>query len=255
MGLLIDVHCHLLPGLDDGAKDLDTSLILARQLSQAGFQKVIATPHVLEGRGFLLPEIIREATVRLNLELEREGIPLEVLPGAENYIFPELPRYFKEEKILTLADSHKYLLLELPRQGLPIYVEHVIFELQVQGIVPVLAHPERYSYLAEAKELLVEWKNKGVLLQVNLRSLEGIFGPGPLMLAKWLLENDLVQVVGTDAHRVFLDEDGYKKVLQSFSQKVCPQHFERYLEIYPQAILEGEGLKTFESGVMKKYWE
>lgn len=243
---MIDVHCHLLPGLDDGAKDLHTSLILVRQLSKAGFQKVIATPHVLEGRQFLNPEIIREATVRLNFELKREGIPVEVLPGAENYIFPDLPQYLKEGKILTLADSHKYLLLELPMQKLPSYTEQVIFELQVQGVVPVLAHPERYSYLAEARELLVTWKNKGVLLQVNLRSFEGIFGPGPLELASWLLANGLVRMVGTDAHRASHCEDGYGKALQRFSRMVGPQYFERYLKTFPQAILEGEEMKTLD---------
>ncbi|MEN6461181.1 MAG: CpsB/CapC family capsule biosynthesis tyrosine phosphatase [Syntrophomonas sp.] len=243
---MIDVHCHLLPGLDDGAKDLDTALILVRQLSQAGFQKVIATPHVLEGREFLDPDTIRKATIRFNLELEREGIPLEVLPGAENYIFPELPQYLKEGKILTLADSHKYLLFELPMQELPSYTEHVIFELQVQGIVPVLAHPERYSYFAEATELLVKWKNQGVLLQVDLRSLEGCYGPGPLDLASWLLENGLVQVVGTDAHRASQREDGYRKALERFFQRVGPEHFERYLKIYPQVILRGEELEILD---------
>ncbi|RJE48984.1 MULTISPECIES: tyrosine-protein phosphatase [unclassified Dehalobacter] len=240
---MIDVHCHLLPGIDDGAKGMDESLILARQLSKVGFQKVIATPHVLEGRRFLDPKVIREATVRLNLELEREGIPIEVLPGAENYIFPELPRYLKENKILTMADSHKYLLFELPIQVLPSYTEQVIFELQVQGIVPVLAHPERYGYLAEATELLVKWKNNGVLLQVDLRSLEGLFGRGPLKLANWLLENGLVQLIGTDAHFAYHHEDRYKKALLYFSQRVGPQYFERYFKTNPQAILGGEGLE------------
>lgn len=243
---LIDVHCHILPGLDDGVKDLSTSLILARQLSLAGFQKVIATPHVFEGREFLDPATIREATVRLNFELEREGIPLEVLPGAENYIFPELPRYLKEGKLLTLADSYKYLLLELPMQEMPLYTEQVVFEMQVQGIVPVLAHPERYSYLAKATELLMQWKNKGFLFQLDLRSLEGLYGQESLEFACWLLENGLVHVVGTDAHRACLQEDYIKKRLQCFYQRVGPQDFECYLKSYPQAIISGKELEILD---------
>lgn len=245
---MIDVHCHILPGLDDGVKNLDCALILAIQLSRAGFQKVIATPHVFEGCQSLDPRTILEATNQLNQELKQEGIPLEVLPGAENYICPELPKYLKEEKILTMADSHKYLLLELPVQELPLYTEHVIFELQVQGITPVLAHPERYHYFAEAPELLVKWKDKGVILQVDLRSLDGVYGSGPLRLASWLLENSLVQLIGTDSHRPSHSKDGFERSLQFLSQKVRLKDYVLCLETNPQAILDGKDLEISDEG-------
>lgn len=243
---MIDVHCHLLPGLDDGAKDLDTSLTIARQLSLAGFNKVIATPHVLEGYEFLDPDNIRESTARLNAELKREDIPLEVLPGAENYIFPELPRCLKEGKILTLGDSKKYLLFELPMQNLPSYAEQVIFELQVQGIVPVLAHPERYQFFSESPETLLKWKRKGVLMQIDLRSLEGRYGKGPCDLVTWMLQKELVNVVGTDAHRGSHQSDGFKRAIDSLHEMIGEERFKRWFSTYPQAILQGEEINPTE---------
>lgn len=239
---MIDVHCHILPGLDDGAKDLETSLELARQLSLAGFHKVIATPHVFEGHEFIDPDTIREAVAQLNAQLVKESIPLEVLPGSENYIFPELPRYLMEEKILTLGDSHKYLLFELPMHDLPSYTDRVIFELQVQGIVPILAHPERYRFFSESPETLLEWKRKGVLMQMDLRSIEGRYGQGPRDLSAWLLEKGLVHSLGTDAHRGSHQNDSFKKSIDGFRGVIGEERFERWFKTYPKAILKGEEL-------------
>ncbi len=236
---MIDVHCHLLPGLDDGARDLNSALTIACQLAQAGFQKVIATPHVYEGRNFLSPDMIRESVAFLNLELKREAIPLEVLPGAEYYIFPELPEYLKKEKLLTLADSQKYLLIELPRYELPLYSKQVIFRLQTQGIIPVLAHPERYSYFSDAREVLPQWEKDGVLLQVDLGSLKGIYGPKAFKMANWLLKKGLVHLIGTDAHGPFKNAGSYKNALQDLLQKVGPQQFEHYFKTCPGAVVGG----------------
>lgn len=240
---LIDAHCHILPWLDDGAENLEISLELARQLVLAGFDKVIATPHVLEGREFIDPEAIRESVARLNAELMSEDIPLEILPGAENYIFPELPRYLKEGRILTLGDSHKYLLFELPMQNLPSYTEQVIFELQVQGIVPVLAHPERYQYFSESPETLLEWKYKGVLMQIDLRSLEGRYGKGPQDLVIRMLEKGLVDLVGTDAHRGSHQNDGFKKAIDNLREIIGEERFNHWFDTNPQAILQGKEIK------------
>ncbi|HHU31880.1 MAG: tyrosine-protein phosphatase [Zhaonellaceae bacterium] len=236
---MIDVHCHLLPGLDDGARDLHNALSLAYQLVQAGFQKVIATPHVFEGRNFLSPEIIRESVAFLNLELKGNGLPLKVLPGAEYYIFPELPEYLKKEKLLTLADSQKYLLIELPMHQLPLYSSQVIFQLQTQGITPVLAHPERYSYFFEAREFLLQWEKNGVLLQIDLGSLKGVYGTKAFKMANWLLKKGLVHLIGTDAHRPSKNDDSYKKTLQGLLQRFGSQQFKHYFKIRPQAILSG----------------
>lgn len=229
--------------MDDGAEDLETSLEIARQLSLAGFNKVIATPHVFEGPEFLAPDIIRESVDLLNAELVKESIPLDVLPGAENYIFPELARYLKEGKILTLGDSHKYLLFELPMQDLPSYAEQVIFELRVQGIVPILAHPERYPIFAESPEILLEWNRKGVLMQIDLRSLEGRYGKGPHDLGIWMIQKGLVHVVGTDAHRGSHQCDGFKKAIDSLHEVIGEERFERWFKMYPQAILQGDEIR------------
>lgn len=197
---MIDTHLHILPGLDDGVRNIEEALALARQLVEVGYTQVIATPHVVEGKSFLTPEKIIQAVEQLKEVLREQEIPLDILPGAENYLFPELPRYVKEGRILTLGGQEKYLLVELPLLSLPHYVEKVFFELQVAGYHLVLAHPERYSYILDDRALLEHWAGLGVLYQLDLRSLSRRYGSGPEEVALWLLEHNMISWVGTDAH-------------------------------------------------------
>lgn len=199
---MIDTHCHILPGVDDGAQTQQDALDIARQLVEVGFQVVLATPHVVEGDKFILPSVIREKVHTLNQLFQQENIPLQVLPGAENYIFPELAAWYREGKIITLADTQKYILVELPTMSIPHYTEQVLFELQLAGLTPVIAHPERNRELYHNPEKLVEWVNKGIQLQINLGSFMGRYGSGARNLAKALLLSEMVHFIGSDMHHV-----------------------------------------------------
>ena len=145
---MIDIHSHILPGLDDGAKDMLETLEMVRQLCEAGFKTILATPHVLEGKDFLCPAEILAVTEQVHRCVVEAGISVEILPGAENYIFPDMAKWVSAGKLLTLGNTGKYLLVELPMLEIPQYTDQVFFELQVQGLTPVLAHPERYKRLA-----------------------------------------------------------------------------------------------------------
>lgn len=158
---MMDIHSHILPGIDDGANSIEETLIMVRQLHEAGFDTLIATPHVMEGNMYLSPEEILAATEQVRECISEAGIPVKILPGAENYIFPEMAKWVCEGKLLTLGNTKKYLLVELPLLEIPLYTDHVFFELQVNGITPVLAHPERYRVLGDKPERLLDWARGG----------------------------------------------------------------------------------------------
>jgi protein-tyrosine phosphatase len=197
---MIDLHSHILPGLDDGAAAMGETLGMVSELKAAGFHTLLATPHVLEGKGFLSPEQILAATEEVGREAA--GMAVSILPGAENYIFPALARAARAGQLLTLGNTGKYLLLELPLTEIPRYTDQVFFELQADGLTPVLAHPERYRALADKSEQLLAWARQGVLFQLDLLSLNGRYGPRARQLAEIMLRSGLAHFLGSDAHGV-----------------------------------------------------
>jgi len=238
MEQVIDLHSHILPGVDDGAQNIEDSLEIVKQLSQAGFHTIVATPHVLEGRDYLTPQEILMGTERLNQAIQEAGINLKIIPGAECYIFPELPRWVKEGKIMTLGDMKKYILVELPMLEVPLYTEKVFFELQVMGITPILAHPERNKELTEQPKRLLEWAKKGILLQLDLRSINGRYGEKVSEFSKLLLESNLIHFIGSDAHRV-AKENTYENSLKVLKDIIGDEEYQEVTVDIPQKALVG----------------
>lgn len=241
---MIDIHSHILPGLDDGAKNIDDTLGIVRQLQGAGFETLLATPHVLEGTDFISPEDILQATERVRQAVTEAGIPVNILPGAENYIFPEMAKWARAGKLLTLGNTGKYLLVELPMMDIPRYTDQVFFELQVEGLTPVLAHPERYLGLCQDPERLIEWVNKGILLQLDFRSLRGRYGPQAKQLAERMLSSDLIHFVGSDAHRVSHSDSSDWEVLQGLRGIIGEERFREVTDTNPQCILTGKDVPS-----------
>ena len=249
---MIDLHSHILPGLDDGSKNIEETLGMVRQLHEAGFKTLIATPHVLEGRDFLTPAEILATTEQVRKRIAEAGIPVEILPGAENYIFPDLAKYARDGKLVTLGNTGKYLLVEFPMLEIPHYTDQVFFELQILGITPVLAHPERNKGLVDEPERILDWANKGVLFQLNIRSLSGHYGPQARQLAEILLRSDLIHFVGSDAHRVSRSEFTYIEGLQSVHEIVGESRYEDVTRHNPQTILEGNSLQSDRDYMLKE---
>ena len=239
---MIDIHSHILPGLDDGAKTLEETLEIVCQLHKAGFQTLIATPHVLEGKKFLNPEEILATTDQVRGRVAEVGIPIQILPGAENYIFPDMAKWVLEGKLLTLGNTGKYILVELPMLEIPQYTDQVFFELQVQGLIPVLAHPERNKGLVDQPARLVEWAKKGVLFQLDLRSLIGRYGSKSQELAEIMFQSNLIHFVGSDAHRTSQRDLPYLEALQSIKEIAGEERLQEVTHKNPQAILAGKPL-------------
>ncbi len=197
--LRVDMHSHLLPALDDGAEDLEQSLTLVRKLSDMGYQKFIMTPHIMGDFYKNTPEGILGKLDVLRQAVKEEGIDVTLEAAAEYYLdewFVE--RLEKGEKLLTFGDN--YLLFETSYINRPHLLHDVIFQLKSLGYVPVLAHPERYTYLYESFEEFKKIYELGALFQLNLNSITGYYSGAAKKYAQKLIDHKMVDFVGTDCH-------------------------------------------------------
>ncbi len=197
---MVDIHCHLLPNVDDGPKSWDESVEMARIASGDGIKVSITTPHWIQGTNWE-PETdrIRELVAELNTRLEQNSIPLKVLPGMEIGITANLPELLANGDIITLGEG-KYLLLEIPHYTLPYGLEDIIFSLESQGTKVVLAHPERNREFQNYPSRILQLTRLGALVQVTAGSLEGLHGRSAKKCAMQLAKLDALHIVASDAH-------------------------------------------------------
>lgn len=203
----VDIHCHILPGIDDGAATTEDSLFLTQSLKNLGFSQCIATPHIMGSTWENTPETISSAYKKLNDEKE---IPLNLSYAAEYMIDPNFTKLYQSEQLLTLKDKH--VLVEISYLNPPVQLFDIFFELQVAGYQPVLAHPERYIYYHKKFDQYHRIKNAGCHLQLNLLSTVGYYGPVVAEASLKLLKSGLIDFVGSDVH--------HEKHIQAFDQKV-----------------------------------
>jgi protein-tyrosine phosphatase len=199
--LFSDIHCHLLPGIDDGARDWDESLAMARLAVADGMATMIATPHQLGSFAQNRAAEIRTLTTELQQRLLAANIPLRVLPGGEIRIEPGLIDRLDADEVLSLGDHHRHLLLELPHhEYLP--MERLLRDLKQRQLTVILAHPERNGGFLNDPELIEPLVEAGCLMQITAGSLCGILGPEPQQMSEWMIERGLVHFVATDSHGV-----------------------------------------------------
>ena len=195
---LVDIHCHILPNLDDGPDDWRESLAMARLAVADGVSTIIATPHQMGG-DVVSARKIRERTEHLRQYLAQHGVPLEIVPGAEVRISPDLVGLLESGEVLTLAEQGRYLLLELPAE---VYMplERPLEDLRRVGITAILAHPERNAGILAHPRVARELVEAGCLLQVTANSLFGAFGRDVQKITERLLSSGLIHFVASDAH-------------------------------------------------------
>lgn len=194
-----DIHSHILPGLDDGSPDVETSLQLLQSLSDAGIHKFICTPHVIGDMYRNTPVTINAALSKLRNAIQQSGMSMEISAGAEYMLddhFLELLR--NKEPLMKLTKN--YILTELSYSTAPEKLEKISFEININNYLPLMAHPERYPYYHKNYDAYYRMKELGFLLQVNLLSLTGYYGKNVAKAAKFILENKLADFVGTDLH-------------------------------------------------------
>lgn len=194
-----DIHCHLLPGLDDGAGTLDKALAMAEIALADGIDTIVATPHQLGNYVQNTGDVIRKAVDDFQRELDRRNMPLRVLPGGDVRIEPGMVEKIRRGEVVTLGDHRRHILLELPHEVyLPL--DRLMAELTHAGVVGILSHPERNQGLIRQPKPLRTLVDRGLLLQVTAGSLTGGFGPQIEKFAESLVSQGLVHFVSTDAH-------------------------------------------------------
>lgn len=198
--ITVDIHSHLLPGIDDGSKSVDQSLEMLTALQSADYKKVITTPHIHPNYPNT-PDIIRKGLQKIQKALQESDLTIEIEAAAEYFVDEHFLNKVREnEEILSFGNQ--LVLVESSFLNKPVFFEEALFELKAKGYTPVLAHPERYQFLEGTIDWLIELKNMGVLLQVTLGSLGGYYGEIPKKVSKELLKNDLVDFLGSDLHKI-----------------------------------------------------
>jgi len=197
--LRADMHSHLLPGIDDGAADVETSISLVKGMQQLGYKKLITTPHILWDLYKNTHEIIAEKYSVVKKRLKEEKIDVVFEAAAEYYIDDHLEELLAKKSPL-LSFGNKMVLVEFSLASAPFDLKDVLFEMQLQGYSPVIAHPERYSYKTGQKKFFDELKDIGCLFQLNVLSLTNHYGSEVTDLANYLCKKQYYDLVGTDLH-------------------------------------------------------
>jgi len=196
----VDVHTHVLPGVDDGPDSWDEAMETLRQAAQGGATRLVATPHGDARRRWDTVDSLRTLCEKLNETLRLEQVPLEVMLGMENPVELNIMERVEAGSALSLNGS-AYILMELPFNQLPLYWEDVLFQIQLAGLRPIIVHPERQEQIQGDPDIVSRAVDRGVLIQVTSGSIAGGFGPAARKSAETLLKRDLVHIIASDCHR------------------------------------------------------
>jgi len=236
----IDLHCHMLPGIDDGSKSMTQSLAMARIAVDDGIRVSVLTPHHLNGVYSNPATRVHQAVGEMREALFEAGIGLKVLPGSELHLVPELPEELAAGRAMTLANLGKAVLVELPVHTVPMGAEFILEQIMTQGLLPVIAHPERNSQLRQAPDMLADWISMGCLGQITAQSCTGQFGPQVRQSAKQMIQRGLIHIIASDAHRdrrrIPQISEGRAQVAEWTNETIAAL----LAETYPENLINGE---------------
>lgn len=236
---MIDTHLHILPGIDDGPETMQESLALAQTLTQEGIHLAVATPHYNDEFPQRSAAEIRERVHDVQQELDRHNISLQLFAGHEALIRPGLVEDIQNGRLATLNGS-RYLLLELWNTTWLPQTDQVIFELRAFGIVPIIAHPERYRAIQQDPSRLVALLRQGVLAQLTAGSLIGVWGKTIKNSAEILLTKGLIHCIASDAHGLHNRPPSVARGLQRATELLGEEHVKRISETWPAVIINNE---------------
>ena len=233
---MVDIHSHILPQIDDGSQSLEQSIVMLERSIASGVDAIVATPHLYPGYFIASTEQRDEKITELKAEVRRRKLPIEVLPGRECFFNPEIYDYEKDLGKLTIPDRGKYLLIESPMQEIPKYVDQMVFDLQVNGITPIIAHAERYYDVITDPNVLHKYIEAGCLIQINIGSVVGRYGKPIQRTAVILLEHHLGHIVASDMHSPHSMSLG--EGLAALSEIVGETEAKRLVDERPRAVIQ-----------------
>jgi protein-tyrosine phosphatase len=266
---MIDIHAHILPKLDDGAKTLEESIQMCRISYQDGIRTIVATPHILMGiygnnRSSILTEVrelkaaiaecglqnagcgIKNLDTKLSSQLGSEfRIPnseFQILPGADVHFSSDILQRCEREEIVTVNDQGRYLMVEFSFQGIPYQAEEVLFQLLAKGIIPIISHPERNREIVQSPNRYYGMIRMGCLGQVTAMSLTGGFGPEAKRTAEKLLSKRLIHIIASDAHSTDRRPPILSAGVKAAERIVGKEAAKKMVTEYPEAVIEGKKL-------------
>ncbi|MGN1303213.1 MAG: tyrosine-protein phosphatase [Clostridia bacterium] len=236
---MIDFHTHIIPNIDDGSRSVEETFNLIKEAKEAGFEGIILTSHYIENYYETdAPE--RDVWVKaISDSLKSKGIETNLYIGNEIYISENIMELLINRKASTINNT-SYVLFEMPLNAEPMNLYDVIYSLQENKLVPVLAHPERYSFVQKEPELIYDLIQKGVLMQANYGSILGQYGENAKMIVKKFLENDMIHFLGSDVHR---QNSIYKKIpqaLEEIRKIIGEEKLEKLTTTNPKLALENK---------------
>ncbi len=248
---MIDLHCHILPGVDDGAENIEASIAMAEQAVSQGITHILCTPHHNNGKYTNPKSEVISLVASLQAELDKRKLPLTVLEGQEVRITGDLIEDIRNDKILFTDLEDTYILIEFPTMEVPSYTEQVFFELLQLGKVPVIVHPERNAHFRKDPNNLIPFLEMGCLAQLTAPSYVGVFGKDIQKTAKIMVEHNLVQMVASDAHGVNKRAFYMKKVYNQIENDCGFDKVSQMIQV-SRDLINGEQVNFPEFKLVKK---
>lgn len=233
---MIDFHSHILPQIDDGSKSFDETIRMLEEARDVGFEKIFSTSHYMEK----YYEVNEEQRLQLIKQINFQDIELYL--GSEIYVTNEIVQLLKEKKASTINNS-RYVLYELPMHSKNMNDKEIIYRLVENGYVPIIAHPERYSYVQENTEYAEELAEMGALFQSNYGSIIGMYGDKAKKTVKKLLKQDLIHFLGSDVHRTEQIYPKIPKILKKLRKIVSEEKIEELTTLNAQKVLNDEEIE------------
>ncbi|MGN7385527.1 tyrosine-protein phosphatase [Sporosarcina sp. SAFN-015] len=247
---MLDMHSHILFGVDDGPKTMDETMMMLEKAVGEGVTHIIATSHSFHPQFHVSQETIQSQLYELQEEIQSRNIPISILPGQEVRLHENILESIEKNEVLTLANS-RYLLLELPSQTVPAYTVNIIQSLLAENIIPIIAHPERNKAIAEKPERLERLIRHGALAQITAGSVAGYFGKHIQKLSIQLIESNLIHTYGSDMHNPTTRPMLFKEGLQYLEKKKLDEYMSILLQ-NNMSILKDDNLFILEPDMQKK---
>lgn len=236
---MIDLHSHILPGIDDGSPNVDTSLAMARAWVADGVSVLACTPHILPGLYHNTGPQIRKAVAELQQRLDAEEIPLRLVTGADNHVVPDFAAALNNGRLLSLADT-RYVLVEPPHHTAPPRLGDLLFGVMTAGYRPILTHPERLTWIKSHYDLIRLLARRGVWMQITAGSLTGAFGRAPKYWGERMLDEGIVHILATDSHDLQHRPTILSKGYDCASKIVGAEEAWRLVHTRPLAIINNQ---------------
>ncbi len=221
--MFIDLHSHVIPGVDDGSPDFEFSVKMLEMADSQGTTHIVATPHYFSGLTNLDVNTIQQHCDSLNNIMSEKGLIIRVLPGMEVYLNPDIHERYTHGEICTLNRT-SYMLVELPFNSYPLYLEEELYRLQLSGVFPIIAHPERNANIFKNHTAVEDFVDKGILFQVNSGSITGVFGRTVQKSALMMIKKGFVHFVSSDAHTC-----GRRSPILQSAANIVEKHFGRQM--------------------------